>query len=277
MQRFRIKNCTLLKIINKNLNYIYHYSCKYLKSNKKGNVILEATIFLPVFIIAVMSVAFYINIISVQTQITHHIIDESLSLMPRAYKEKVAPEYPYLIQRRALNALNDKIQAFSINNYKYLYNYGDISLSVSYKIKNPLAVDLIGPIKIKNRVCFRGFIGDNKKYNPMSYMELEKEGNNYQVYVFPKYGERFHNEKCRCIVSYPKETLLTKNIINKYQECKLCKPGNLTKGSKIFLSISSGIYHQGKCSCVDKLYIKIHKSDAINQGYAPCGICGGLK
>ena len=65
MLKSMIKHCISSKIIN---------------FGNKGSVIVEGTIFLPVFIIAVMSVSFIINIVSIQMQVNHNIADESLSL-----------------------------------------------------------------------------------------------------------------------------------------------------------------------------------------------------
>lgn len=260
MLKSMIKHCISSKIIN---------------FGNKGSVIVEGTIFLPVFIIAVMSVSFIINIVSIQMQVNHNIADESLSLLTRAYKERIAPEYPLIIKSKLYNNLNDKIKNLHISNYHYLNDNGKISANISYDIKNPMPIDLIGPMHIKTDILFRGFIGELRNTEPMSYEELENNYDDNEVYIFPKYGEKYHSKNCRCISIFPKEKLLTNHIRRHCSACKACKPDDLANGSKVFVSEKSRIYHQGKCSTVNKMYIKINKNKAVEQGYKSCKICGG--
>ena len=99
-----------------------------------------------------------------------------------------------------------------------------------------------------------------------------------RVYVFPKYGEKYHSEGCRIMKEGSVEAILTEQLKRRYSACKTCKPSSLAYGSLVFMfSDGSRVYHRKECPCITKYYVSIPKSEAEAEGYTPCYYCrGGL-
>ena len=99
-----------------------------------------------------------------------------------------------------------------------------------------------------------------------------------RVYVFPKYGEKYHNSGCRILQEGSVEQILTEKLKRQYFACKTCKPSSLAYGCIVFMfSDGSRMYHRKECSCITKYYVSMPKSEAEAEGYTPCFYCrGGL-
>ena len=61
---------------------------------KKGYFTLEAAIFLPIFIIAIAALGYFIKIFSTAENITFSAVDETAHLAAQAYGVKAAPIFP---------------------------------------------------------------------------------------------------------------------------------------------------------------------------------------
>ncbi len=97
-----------------------------------------------------------------------------------------------------------------------------------------------------------------------------------RVYVFPKYGEKYHSAGCRIMKEGSVEEILTEQLKRRYSACKTCRPSSMTYGSIVFLfSDGSRVYHRKECACITKYYVSMPKSEAEAEGYAPCFFCRG--
>ena len=97
-----------------------------------------------------------------------------------------------------------------------------------------------------------------------------------RVYVFPKYGERYHAYGCRIMKEGSVEEVLTEQLKRRAAPCKTCKPSSLTYGSIVFLfSDGSKVYHRKECASITKYYVSMPKSEATAEGYTPCLFCQG--
>ena len=101
-------------------------------TDKKGYITLEAAIFLPVFILAVVSLLYYINIFSITENIYHSMFDEASRLSSKASVVKVAPGFTDTLQTRIRNE-NPAVDEMKIERFNYLYWDGDLG--------NMIAVD----------------------------------------------------------------------------------------------------------------------------------------
>ena len=97
-----------------------------------------------------------------------------------------------------------------------------------------------------------------------------------RVYVFPKYGERYHAFGCRVMKEGSVEAILTESFKRSYSACKTCRPQTLSYGSKVFqFSDGSKGYHRKECACITKYYVSMPKSEALQEGYTACLFCQG--
>ncbi len=95
-----------------------------------------------------------------------------------------------------------------------------------------------------------------------------------RVYVFPKYGERFHSYGCRIMKEGSVEAVLTESLKRKCKACKICRPGALSYGSLVFLfSDGSRVYHRKECASITKYYVSMPLEEAQAEGYTPCLFC----
>ena len=114
---------------------------------------------------------------------------------------------------------------------------------------------------------FRPWKGESKQL-------LDSDGE--RVFVFPKYGEKYHSEGCRIMKEGSVEAILTEQLKRRYSACKTCKPSSLTYGSLVFMfSDGSRVYHRKECPCITKYYVSMPKSEAEAEGYEPCFYCRG--
>jgi len=97
-----------------------------------------------------------------------------------------------------------------------------------------------------------------------------------RVYVFPKYGERYHSYGCRIMQEGGVEAILTEQLKRRCSACKTCRPSSMTYGSIVFLfSDTSRVYHRKECPCITKYYVSMPKGEAEAEGYTPCYYCRG--
>ena len=114
---------------------------------------------------------------------------------------------------------------------------------------------------------FRPWMGESKQL-----FDADEE----RVYVFPKYGERYHTYGCRIMQEGSVEAILTEQLKRRYSACKTCKPSSLSYGSLVFMfSDGSRVYHRKECACITKYYVSMPLSEAEAEGYTPCLFCRG--
>ena len=68
--------------------------------NRKGYVIVEAAIFLPIFVLAVVSIMYYINIFSIMEGVSYSTVEETARLASKAKVVRVAPGFSATVKSR---------------------------------------------------------------------------------------------------------------------------------------------------------------------------------
>lgn len=242
-------------------------------------MVVEAAIFLPIFIIGIMTLGYLVKYIAVQENVFHSFADETSKLAAEA------PINPNFIsyKSRVANRVNDEnkgvIKDAKVKNYLYRiphFKQTDIiAASVDYDINIGLPAKFIDSVPASDTIICRAFVGDQQPTSPMSFSEMEKSVDSEEVWVFPKAGSKYHAELCSYIEVHPRERLLTSQIRNVYSPCKSCKPSNLRDGNLVYCFITGNVYHKGECSTVTKYVTAIQKEDALNRGYTACSRCGG--
>jgi hypothetical protein len=96
------------------------------------------------------------------------------------------------------------------------------------------------------------------------------------VFIFPKRGEKYHSEGCGFLKAASRSAALTTSIKHKYRSCPICKSGRAKYGALIYYFPSAGNdYHLPGCASLQRNYIELDKSTAIERGYTACSKCGG--
>ncbi|HPO04376.1 MAG TPA: hypothetical protein PLV37_02565 [Bacillota bacterium] len=265
--------------------------------DKKGSLLIETAIILPLFLLAILSICILIRIIGTEENMMHSFAEEGkkiakesyltqLDIIPEGYEAQIAEGILHgtLLELRMVKRLEKEetlsLEDLRLNRFEYLYQDegkpGTIDCSITYGIDLPLPLEFGRRGEFEQRLFFRGFIGAMDNEEGMGFDAMEKPDSASIVYVFPRAGKRFHKPDCRMIEVYPKEMILSSGVRNRYFPCKLCDAGSLPWGSRVYCFDKSGkVFHKGSCSTVDRYVIGIDRDEAIDKGYSPCSFCGG--
>ncbi len=250
---------------------------------KKGSVTVEAAIFLPLFVIAVLTVAFSMRWILYEIQVTSLAMDEAHRLAITAYyKEKESTDITtsLLLNARIVSRSNDEtslngmcyVSAYNTDNESQSYT-DIVHLSVSYSRSIPFPSLIQTPSPGETTLIFREFVGRTTVLSTETEDVTEDDS---VVWVFPVAGERYHLENCPFIQVYARQTTLSTSVRRKYTPCAHCNPEKLGDGNYVFVFPNQGkSYHQGNCFVVDRYVVAMMKSAAEERGYTPCKTCIG--
>ena len=255
-------------------------------SKRRGSIAVETAILLPLFIIGILTIGYLLKFCMVSEGVHHALTDEAHKMMAEA---SFIP-FPYPITSKS--ELENRIEAgsrgeagnvkasiaypsFSISKGGRFYS-DMIAVSVSFDVPLKLPSIFYGDIKGERTVLCRAFTGKSQDGAVKSFSEMEQDDGGKTVWIFPRAGERYHDQHCSYIENNPREVLLDKRIPLMYEPCQLCKPGDRKEGTLVYVFETSGrVYHTGECYIVDRYVIKIGQEDAEKQGYTPCAKCGG--
>lgn len=246
---------------------------------KKGYFTLEAAIFLPIFILAILTIGYVVRVIGTAENISYISVDEAELLAAKAYGKKIAFEFPKNLQER-IKKENADIKEVTIEDFYYLCQTSEQSGKIAFRVKAkvgiPLPIYSDKSIFYETRIKCRGFIGSRNKSPVVSFDEMEKEQLSDIVYIFPMSGQRYHKENCSFVKANPRRTILNRLIKSQYSPCSLCKPDNIATGSIVYCFTKAGnVFHIGTCKTIDKYTVEIEKEEAVKRGYTPCLKCGG--
>jgi len=249
-------------------------------NTKRGHYMVETAVFLPVFIIAVMTIGCYINVVGADENVIHAAADEARYAAQEAYTDKEGGALASLTEGRILSEDPD-IRDVNVRNMVYLYSADNITDLISFDIDYDVRIRL--PLRIRDgnehstSIICRGFTGAGPQNRPMSFAAMEHEYDSRTVYVFPHEGKCYHKKSCTYVSSKPVQMTLNDHVRSKYRPCSLCCPGSLNNGCAVYCFTKYGdMYHRGNCSCIDKYYIQMERSEAEDKGYVPCSKCGGV-
>ena len=245
------------------------------RNTKKGFLSLEASIFVPLFVIAVLTFGYLIKVAVVSESIMHVMADEARRLSMYSYNVKIAPGFEYKLRSRILEE-NKDIDDTYVETFMYLYEHAGkedlIGVRVSSSIKIKLPIVFHDRVETSDTLLFRAFTG--REYIPEygNFENIEEELR--IVWVFPTAGARYHEEWCGYINVAARQAPLTSELMKSYSPCTLCAAGNLPSGSLIYYFAGSGsVYHKGSCFIVDRYVISMDEKEAVKSGYTPCSRC----
>lgn len=263
----------IVSIMNKSIKYRFIFS-------RKGSIMVETAIFLPIFLIGLLTFAYLIKFISIQESIFHSFVDETRVLSAEAgFNPVQVPLYEPMMVDRIHQEHENQVTDVRVDHFLYLYPShgmtGLISMDLNYDVKIRLPVQIVKSLPVSESLLVRGFIGKEENNSPFTFEEMEKEQKSELVWIFPRSGGKYHAEDCTYIKSEPRQMILNQSIRKKYAPCSICDSSNARNGCLVYCFRTGDSYHSGDCPCVEKFVISIEKEEAVKRGYTPCSKCGG--
>ncbi len=250
-----------------------------MKNSTKGFYTLEAAIFLPLVILAVLSLGYFMRIDGAWENCIHGAVDESAVLASKSYDGSKSLMVKSKIKERLMKD-NPDLEKLDVGNLRVRYRGVHADHLTSYKLRATFRLHLpLGfghEFQFESGIQYREFIGKKEDKQPMGRDGLEAAGPQNPVWIFPQAGEKYHTEGCSYVKASVTPAVLTAAVRKKYKPCPLCDSGNMKAGSIIFcFKGADTAYHRGTCSSIERHTAVIDKTDAEKRGYQPCSKCGG--
>ena len=251
----------------------------HMKRSTKGFYTVEAAIFLPLVLLAVVSLGYFMRVEGTWENCIHGAVDESALVASRSYDRANAAAIGPAVSKR-INDDNPNLTEMRIRNLKVLYSDGQNEDLTSYRIT--AAIELVMPLGFSRRfemdcgIKFRGFTGVDEESVPLGAEGLETYEQQDPVWIFPHSGEKYHDEDCTYVKAAASPAVLTSALRKQYDDCRLCDSENIPAGSIVFcFEGEDTAYHRGTCSSIMRHTSVIDRSEAVKKGYSPCTKCGG--
>ena len=244
--------------------------------NKKGSYILETSICLPIFIIAVIVMSSIILIYSCIEDANFILATE----LRRAAAEAITANTSPLVTQRINQRIKQHSQVQNVDIVEYSYRSTYLEQDETIRVTMHLDMNIENPINIFSMAEYdasfitRAYVGTVRNCGNMTEAEMMSDGE--AVYIFPKRGEKYHNSGCTFLKAASRSAILDSNIKKKYSPCPLCHSGKAELGSLIYYFPQDGeAYHLSGCAVLSRNYIEVERCVAEQRGYTACSKCGG--
>lgn len=251
----------------------------HMKKSTKGFYTLEAAIFLPLVILAVLSLGYFMKVEGTWENCIHGAVDESALAASGSYDSINASSAGAAVSRR-INDDNPNLLNMKINSLKIMYSDSLCDSLTSFKIYAVMGLDL--PLGFSREftldygIKYRAFVGVKHSGSPIGTAGLETYEAQNPVWIFPHSGEKYHSENCTYVKASATPVVLTASVRKKYDSCGLCSSEDIQTGAIVYcFSGEDTSYHRGTCSTIVRHTAVIDRSEAEKKGYRPCTKCGG--
>ena len=251
---------------------------KAIKS-RKGGITLEAALFLPVFLIGILTVAYLMKFLYLQESILYQLCLEARASIRQSVAADGTNGYPFVAAHR-ISGKNYEMDHYHHRIFRYPLKTEETDKIAHYEgiyfQSIPFPISLYNGVEGKETIRFRPFSGQHYHGEPVDPEELEADERSLMVWVFPRAGERYNNRECAVIAVFPSPHTLDSGIRSRYRPCSHCKPEGKENGSLVYCFPKAGeVYHQQYCSLVTRYVIEMEYEEAVEAGYTPCRVCGG--
>lgn len=250
-----------------------------MRKNIRGFYTLEAAIMLPLVILAIFSLGYFMKVEAAWENCLYIAVDESSEAAAKSYATGVA-----VIDRNGIEEriLRETPEIDNVEIIQIATGFADMHSDklTAYKIRANMMMEMPAGFSRKfefaTKVKFRGFVGVQNVNSPMGADNLEKDVIQDPVSIFPLAGKKYHSASCSYVKATVTQKVLTSNLKKKYSGCSLCDSKNMALGSVVFCFASDDTaYHRGTCRTIKRHTAVIDRSDAIKRGYTRCSKCGG--
>lgn len=251
----------------------------WIKNTKRGSILVEAALVLPLFILSMVMLASLIPVTGICENIMFSACDEMRKEGIKAVLVKNPAGFDLSTENR-IKRENREVTRCSLSAFPYMYGKQGIKDLITLKgtvlIEKHSLFNLYGKKEYDLHLTGRAFTGQKENMRPMARSEFERNGDAEPVCVFPDYGEKYHKKSCSYVKASCRRTFLNDKVKRKYRPCKLCHSEEAEEGSPVYVFSGEGEhYHLGSCKQVERSFIEMEKREAEEKGYTPCYKCGG--
>ncbi len=242
---------------------------------KRGSLFVETALFLPLFLAAMLLLISLIPLHSAGETVLYALCDEAERTMS-AEESALALQIRLSVRTAEESGMVRGLWLTEYERELCVSGIEDcIRVALRYEVPLPFALSFIALPEVEENVLCRAFTGMDAKGEPCGHAWLERELGYEAVYVFPKYGERYHAADCQTIRSFAQQCFLTEDLRRRFAACETCRPAELPNGSVVFyFPLGGKAYHRSSCPQVEKTYVEMDLEEAVAQGYTSCGLCG---
>ncbi len=239
---------------------------------RRGSMMVEGCVFLPVMIVASVCLVFLIKSCWIQIIAVNAIYDQ-IHVHSAAADSLGNEDIADALKYNGLDESNVTV------NSKEVYGYSDIpgleKLSTTYATDIRMPLSPVDNIFLNNTFIIRKWDGIYHDVNPMGFDVMTHDVKGSQVWVFPRDGEKYHHKDCRYVKVFTEEVVMSREISDIYYPCPSCIKTRPENGSKVYIFEYGYSYHLKECSAVARQTICMDVADAELKGYSPCSVCGG--
>lgn len=245
---------------------------------KKGSVVVEAAVTLPIFIIAVMVMnsvilmyagiedCIFISASEMRTGAAMAAVSDSSAAIPYRSRKLAVSEHS-LVSDARLTEYGYREERWNHDELIYMNLRLDLKAPGISRMNSEAFYDL--------SVVTRAYVGKLRDAEAMSASEMTN-GASEAVFVFPARGERYHKRSCGFLTAEYTKGILDSTVRSRLGACPICDSGGAEDGCLIYYFPNAGdVYHLQGCSQLKREYIEMERLDALDRGYTPCAKCGG--
>ena len=225
--------------------------------DQKGGYVVEASVTLPLVILAIATIASLISVEQTKESIYHSASEELRYSMIASYSVRDEIALPIRLEHRLKEEhKGDKVTMY-VKGFYVDSNEGDTNDLIKFFVYHK--TDLNFPLSFGRthdgiyKFAGRKFTGDNMKKKSLGFEALESVGERNIVYVFPQSGEKYHQEQCRYLIPQTDQVALSPMVMIRYKPCNLCKHMRTGFGNTVYIFPEYGnAYHYRDCPTVKK-------------------------
>ena len=244
---------------------------------KRGAYTVEAAICLPLVMLAVLTLGYFIEADSAWENSMNAAFTEC-SYAQSSGLDLSKAALGVRLRRDAADFGQDV--GLSISGRRFSYSDGRHTNLNSFRLR--AEVDLALPLRFgrlfeyEALVKYRDFVGLQYERPSLGAAGLEQEEDSTEVWIFPQSGTKYHDKNCTYVRATVHSCILTNALRRQYDPCGMCGSGSLPSGSVVFCFYGDDTcYHRGSCRSIQRHTVVVDKGEAEKKGYTPCSKCGG--
>ena len=239
---------------------------------RRGSMMVEGCVFLPVMIVASVCLVFLIKSCWIQIIAVNAIYDQ-IHVHSVSHDSLGTDDIADALKYNGLDESNVTVNLKGVPRFDGIDDMEKLSTTYSTDIKMPLSP--VDNILLNNTFIIRKWDGIYHEVNPMGFDVMTQDVKGAQVWVFPRDGEKYHHKDCRYVKVFTEEVAMSREISDIYYPCPSCIKTKPANGSKVYIFEYGYSYHLKVCPAVARQTVCMDVTDAELKGYSPCSVCGG--